>query len=644
VGAAVGERRLGAIMFTDVVGYSAISSLNEGRALKLLEEHRGLLGSVFAKFNGRVVKTMGDGFLVEFASAVEAVNCAVEAQTELAKFNGGRGEGEKVFVRIGIHVGDIVHSGGDVLGDAVNVAARVQPIAEAGGICLTRQVVDQVERKVGYRMVRIGTRELKNIRYPVELYKVEVPQGVSRAEEAVMDQRRVAILPFVNLSPDPNDRYFADGLTEELISTVSRIGELSVISRTSVMRYKDTTVPIGEIGRELGAGTILEGSVRKAGNKVRVTTQLIDAQNDRHLWAQSYDRDLTDVFVIQADIAEKVAEALRVKLLSKEKQALEKKAVKPKAYTLYLKGRFFWNERTKEGVEKAAKYFEDAIKLDPEFSQAYSGLADCYMIREDRAWLSHAEARVANKYAEKAVELDPESAEAHASLGLALHKDWDFAGAGREFKLAIELSPNYANAYHWYWVLLGQEGRHEEALTIEKRAHTLDPYSSIIGQGLGVEYLYLGRYKEALAQFEVVEEIDPAFASVHFWKAWAYDQLGESETALEEAKKAVEGSSAGGVAPKMVLGWLYAKVGQKDQAARMLGEILAESGGYVAPSVVAVIKLGLGEKDDAFELLNRAYREHDGFLMYFSEFPWFAEYRADPRWPEIEKKLGIPRA
>jgi adenylate cyclase len=360
-------------MFTDLVGYSSMTSVDEGRALKLLEDHRNLLQPIFEKYRGTVVKTMGDGFLVEFASAVEAVNCAVQAQDEIRQVN-QRQQNERVLARIGIHVGDVVHSGGDTLGDAVNVAARLQPLASAGGICVTRQVVDQVQGRLHYKLNRLGVRELKNIRHPIELFTVEVPKGPTESEEPTLDPRRIAILPFANLSADPNDKYFADGMTEELISTVSRIGELSVISRTSVMRYRDTMTPIGEIGRELLAGTLLEGSVRKAGNKVRITTQLIDAKNDKHLWSQSYDRDLTDIFAIQGDIADKVAEALKVRLLSSEKAALDKKPTgNPESYTLYLKGRFLWNERTREGVKKAIRYFEEATRLDPNFALAYSG-------------------------------------------------------------------------------------------------------------------------------------------------------------------------------------------------------------------------------------------------------------------------------
>jgi TolB-like protein/tetratricopeptide (TPR) repeat protein len=632
-------------MFTDLVGYSSITSLDEGRALKLLEDHRSLLQPIFEKYQGTVVKTMGDSFLVEFASAVEAVNCAVKAQDEMRRVNERRTQNERVLARIGIHVGDVVHSGGDILGDAVNVAARLQPLASAGGICVTRQVVDQVQGRVHYKMTRLGVRELKNIRHPVELFTVEVRKGLSESEEPALDPRRIAILPFSNLSADPNDKYFADGMTEELISTVSRIGELSVISRTSVMRYKDTILPIGDIGRELSAGTLLEGSVRKAGNKVRITTQLIDAQNDKHLWAQSYDRDMTDIFAIQGDIAEQVAGALKVKLLSKEKEALEQKPTgSPESYSLYLKGRYFWNERTRDSVKKAIRYFEEAVRLDRNFALAYSGLADCYLILEDRGWASHAEAGPLTKgYAEKALELDSDLAEAHASLGLVLDEQWDLTGAEKELKRAIALKPNYATAYHWYSSLLASMGKQEEALEFEKRALELDPYSSTFSQGLAIHLLLMGRAREAIAQFERTVKADPGFDSVHFFKAWAHELVGDFDQAIEDAKKSAETQGNASLG-KMSLAAIYARAGRREQATKLLEEIQTNpSGDYVSPAWVALVKFSLGENDEAFGWLNKAYQEHDGFLHDFREFPWCAEYRTDPRWLEIERKMGLSK-
>ncbi len=641
------ERRLGAIMFTDVVGSSSITSENEDRGLRLLKEHAELLQSVFPKYRGRVVKTMGDGFLVEFASAVEAVNCAVEVQRELERANSTKSPDNRVIIKIGIHVGDVVHSEGDVMGDAVNVAARVQPLAEPGGICVTRQVVDQVERKVDHQMIRIGARDLKNIHYPVELYKVVETSRMSRFEvDQGLDPRRVAILPFANLSPDPNDRYFADGLTEEMISTVSKIRELTVISRTSVMRYRDSVVPISQIGQDLAVGSVLEGSVRKAGNKVRITAQLIEVQGDRHLWSQNYDRDLTDVFAIQGDIAEQVAGVLKVQLLSGERQLIRKKATaNPEAYTLYLKGRYYWNERTEEGVKKALRYFEEAAKVDPEFAMAYSGIADSYNILSDYAWLPPAEAGpLAKANAVRALELDDSLAEAHASLGLTMSAySWDFASAERELRRAIELKPNYAPAYHWYSVLLYQSGRHEEATDEEKQALMLDPYSRIYNMASANDLLTYGKVNEAIEKYDELVNTYPDFGAVLLWKSGAHALLAQFDKAIEAAKKFVEVDN-GSWNSKLNLAWVYATAGNHEEAEKILGEAMAtKEKTYVSSCLIGWAKLVLGQKDEGYRWLQKAYEERDPSLLYFNGFPWTQEFRSDPRWVEIEGKIGFSK-
>ncbi len=639
-----GERRLGAIMFTDVVGYSSVMSSDETRGLRLLGEHSSLLRSVFPKYDGRIVKTTGDGFLVEFASAVEAVECAVAAQKEMARMTEGRKQEERIQIRIGIHVGDIVHKDGDVLGDAVNVAARVQPLAEPGGISITRQVVDQVERKVSYKLVKTGTFDLKNINYPVEVYRVSVqPERSEPSEKAVLDPHRVAILPLTNISGDPNDGYFADGMTEELIATVSRIGELSVISRTSIMKYKGATTSIGEIGAELSAGAVLEGSVRRAGNRVRITVQLIDAQRDKHLWAQSYDRDLTDVFAIQGDIAQKIADALEVQLLSKEKQSLQRThAVNPDAYSLYLKGRFYWNERTEDGVRKALGCFEDAVRIAPDFAMGYSGLADCYLILADYYWISPAEAAPkVREYAMRALGLDASLAEAHASFGLGmLNLFWDFAVAEMEFKRALELRPNYAPALHWYCALLISRRKADESLAMEMRAVEIDPHSRIISMGVGVSLLMQGRAREAIEQFQRVIDLNPDFGVVHIQKSLAHVCLFEYDEATSEAKKAVQLEA--GVFVKAWLAWTYAVSGQRQAAESLLREALLETKGYTSPSLVGSIKMALGQEEEGYSWLRRAVEERDSTIFSFGFVPQERKCMADPRWVEIEAKLGLP--
>ena len=308
------ERRLAAIMFTDIVGYTALTQENESATVQLLDDHRKLLRPIFASHGGREIKTIGDAFLVEFGSALDAVLCAVAVQSAMNDRKLARGAA--LSIRIGIHAGDVIETEGDLIGDAVNIASRIEPLAEPGGVCISRQVHMQVENKVPYDLIKIGPRVLKNVTEPLEVYKVMMPWDKANAvPSAQLDKNRVAVLPFTNMSSDPEEGYFADGMTEELITSLSGVRQLTVIARTSVMGYKGTTKKVREIGSELGVGSLLEGSVRKAGNRVRITAQLIDTATEGHLWAQNYDRQLEDVFAIQSEIAEKVAGELRIRLV-----------------------------------------------------------------------------------------------------------------------------------------------------------------------------------------------------------------------------------------------------------------------------------------------------------------------------------------
>ena len=637
-----GARRLAAIMFTDLVGYSSMTSQDEGRALKQLEDHRSLLQPIFGNYHGTVVKTIGDGFLVEFASAVEAVNCAVKAQDEMRQVNERRSQDERVLVRIGIHVGDVVHSHGDILGDAVNVAARLQPLAAAGGICVTRQVVDQMQGKVNYKMTRLGVRELKNIRHPVELFTVEVPKRLTESEEPALDPRRIAILPFSNLSADPNDRYFADGMTEELISTVSRIGELSVISRTSVMRYKDTIMPIGDIGRELSAGSLLEGSVRKAGNKVRITTQLIDAKNDKHLWAQSYDRDLTDIFAIQGDIAEQVAGALKVKLLSKEKEALEQKPTgSPESYSLYLKGRYFWNERRRESINKAIRYFEEAIARDPRFAQALVGLADCYLVLIDQSLMDLKEGGPkVRSLLDKALEANSRLAEAHASLGNLHVDEWDWSGAEAEFKRAIELNPNYATAHQWYSILLAFTDRQEEGITEVRMALRLDPASAIVNMNLANQLLSIGRFDEAVEQYSRTLALEPKFGLAHVHLGGAYVSTSRFDEGLAEFEKArdILGDAPWSLAFQ---GYTHGIMGDLETAREAIQDLeRTAKTSFVPDALIGTVYFAAGDKEKALSLFEKAFEERSNVLPYIKVLAVFRNIRADPKLGALLQRVG----
>ena len=645
----MGERRLAAIMFTDMVGYTSLGQRNEALSLVLVEEQRKLIRPIIRGNKGREVKTIGDALLVEFASALDAVNCSVEIQTALKEVMRSTPKERRFKMRIGIHLGDVVHQGRDVAGDAVNIASRIEPLSPAGGVCVSSQVYHSVANKVEYEFESLGFPELKNVTDQVEVYRItglgeEVGKFV--ANRGVPTRDRIAVLPFTNISPDKNDDYFADGMTEELISTLSTISGLRVIARTSVMGYKGGQKKIAEISRELSVGTVLEGSVRKAGNKLRITVQLIDCHTSDHLWAESYDRDLSDVFAVQSDISKTVATALKVKLLSTENAMLDKRqSVNPEGYTLYLKGRFYWNERTRENMDKAMKYFEQSVRADPGLAVAYSGLADCYNILADYNWMTPVHAGpLALEYSKKALQIDDGLAEAHASLALTLMNHyWDFATAERELRRAIELKPNYSPAHHWYAVLLFYFRRHEDSYLQEKLALDLDPNSRVINMGFATSVARLGRTDEAIGLFEKLIEQFPNFAAAHAWKSVLHLWRSEYDAAIEEAKKSVEIDKS--AFNQLSLAEILAFAGRKDEAQRILDDVLNEGLDNVPLVTVGEVEFALGRWDEGFRWLEKGLAQREVGLLYFGSTnnPGYEMYRSDPRWKLIDSKIGLPQ-
>jgi TolB-like protein/tetratricopeptide (TPR) repeat protein len=632
-------------MFTDMVGYTALGQTNESLSLALVEEQRKLIRPILLRHDGREVKTMGDAFMVEFPSALDAVRCAYDIQRAVREFNISMPTERRVHLRVGIHVGDVVESQGDISGDAVNVASRIEPFAEDGGVCLTQQVYDHVQNKFELPLTSLGTKTLKNVLEPIQVYGMTMPWEERLAGSSIqLEARRLAVLPFANMSPDPQDEFFADGLTEELIDRLSRAGGLQVIARTSVMSYKKKEKKAAEIGRELRTGSLVEGSVRRAGNKVRVTAQLINATNEAHLWSSSYDRELQDIFAVQTDIAERVAEALEVRLLPTEKTAMEKKPTSSTpAHMFYLKGRYHWNERTPKSAMTAVDYFEKAIKEDPSFALAYVGLADAHAILGDQGVMKPREAgEKTRNLAEKALSLDPTLAEAHASLASVLgYVDWDWQRSEREFLRSIELNPAYPTARQWYGKMLSFQGRYDEAVGQHWKALQLDPFSLIININYAEALVAAGRYSEGIAHAKKGVALDPNFAIGHFEFGVFYVGGREFEEAEAEFRRTLE------IVPELtaaiaLLGFTQCLEGRQEDGSRALSELKdMASRRYVDPAKIGLVEFGLGLEDDAFRHFEEAYHDKSSWLLYFKVFPAFQALNTNPRFRGILARMGL---
>jgi adenylate cyclase len=634
-------------MFTDIVGYTALSRQNETLALELLQWHCDLLRPIFKKHGGREVKSIGDGFLVEFVSALEAVRCALEIQQSLHLENSVRPMEKRILLRIGIHVGDVIHSQGDVYGDAVNIASRIEPVAEPGGICITNQVHEDVRNKLGFSTINVGTHELKNVDLPVEIYKIVLPWTPTPTKiQDIPQSKRIAVLPIANISPAEAHDYFADGLTEELIATLSMIPNLRVIARTSVAKYKSGNKGISEIGQELKVGVVLEGSVRKSDSRLRAIFELIDTSTEEHLWTHSYDSDIKDIFEIQRHLAHKVAEALKMELLSPDKAKLSKPAPThdTEAYNLYLKGRFHMNRGLEEGFSKAQDYFEQAITRDPSYALPYVGVAEAQIESSFFDELSVTEAYPkAKEFVGRALQLDESLAEAHASLARILFLfEKKFSEAEREYRRALELNPNLAEVHSSYSRFLLFTGRSGEAIKESKHAVELDPLSASAYDASGTIYLYSHQYDEAIREFMNALEVDPEDSIAHSHLGLSFANKGMFKEAESWAEKAVALTAFGKHLTKTDLIYVYARAGKTNEAKNILEDLKEEfktrHGSCVAMARGCSI---LGETDDALEWLGKALQEKSAHILSIGVDFCYDNLRPDPRFQEILKKIGL---
>jgi len=671
-------RELAAIMFSDVAGYTAIMGRDEQEALRALDAHRELLRSLLPKFNGRMAGEIGDGTLTAFHSAIDAVNCAREVQASLQ-------DQPELKVRIGIHLGDVVFSNNTVLGDGVNVASRIHALAPPGGICVSAHIYDEIRNKPGTRFKNLGEQRLKNVSRPIRVYQVVAtdlvappatggrhrnaliagagavilaglivalvrsrspapasPQVPSVAKHAISS---IAVLPLDNFSGDPNQEYFADGLTDELTTDLASISALRVISRGSVMRYKGAQrPPTPEIAKLLNVDAVVEGSVMRLGNKVRVTAQLIDAPADRHLWAKSYERDSRDVLAMQDEVALAIAHEVNAELTPGEQARFaNSRTVNPEAHDAYLKGRYYLSSPTEERVRKALEQFAQAIKADPNFAPAYTGIADAYVWGEDWYFPANEVMPKAKAAAEKALQLDDSLAEAHTSLAEVKYlNDFDWAEGEREFRRAITLNPNYSFGHDQYGFYLALRGRLDDAVAQSKFATELDPLSPEILIGMAVSLTWQTKYAEAKEQERKALELDPNSFFAEFFLGWTDLEAGNLKEAISELDQARGMDSPPFVAG--FLGYAYAAAGNRAKAQAIMAELnQMSSRRFVSPFCTAVISLGLGDKARALDGLEKAYDARSQWIPLLKMDRIYDPLRSEPRFIELLKKVGLDK-
>jgi serine/threonine protein kinase/Tfp pilus assembly protein PilF len=455
--------------------------------------------------------------------------------------------------------------------------------------------------------------------------------------------KSIAVLPFTNMSGNAEDEYFSDGVTEDILTQLSKISDLNVISRTSVMQYKGTKKTIREIGKELNVGVILEGSIRRAGDQVRIVAQLIDATNDRHIWAETYDKEFKQIFAVQSEVAQKIAGALQAKLSSSEKERIEiRPTSNTEAYTDYLKGRHHWNKRRADDLRMALDYFNKAVEKDPSYATAYVALAETYALLPEYAGAADSEmfAR-AEEAATKALALDPSMGEAHAVFGLLYVNRWDYAGGEAEFRKALELSPGIPSTHQWYSLCLTFQGKLQEGLAEMSRAHDLDPLSLVINADIAFDLIFLKDYDRAIDQFKKTLELDQNFGPAVAGIGEAYVLKGLYAEAVEASKRAsaLMGNDPFGLS---FIGYTYARCGKRDSASAILDKLLKMI--TIRPHIacfVAVVYNGLGEKEKAFEWLEKGCQGHDIYMRGLRVDPSWDEYRSDPRFVSILKRVGL---
>jgi len=650
------HRQLAAIMFTDIEGYTATMQQSEQKAIVLRDRHREILQNEHKQFNGRIIQYYGDGTLSIFQSAVEAVQCAIAMQQAFS-------HQPQVPVRMGLHIGDIAFDDEQVFGDGVNLASRVESLSVAGSVLISDKVNDEINNHPELKTVSVGGYQFKNINRVVEVFaldhdglmkplpdslkgKTEEKKAHASGTAKKILAKSIAVLPFVNISNDPEQEYFSAGIAEEILNSLSTLKDLKVAGRTSSFQFNRKNIGLREIGEKLGVSSVLEGSVRKQGNRLRIMVQLVNVDDGFHLWSEKYDRNTDDIFAIQDEVALAVTEKLKVTLLENDRASISRNYTQnTEAYELYLKGRFYLNRRG-ASIMTGIHCFQMAIDLDPDFALAYTGFADANLMAGFYGLVPPRQvAHKAKLSAETALKLDPSLCEPYCSLGF-YHTifEWNWEEAEKNLLKSIEINPAYAQAHYWYglnflaWVKKDFNNAEKQG----RIALELEPFSTICIGVYGAILLSSGKFKESLAACITGIELDANSFICHLYKGWAYLGLKQYEEAVQTFTHLMKISNKHHFSLNGLI-MTYCMVGNIDEARLLLDELKESSAKeYIGCTLTALSTAFLGELDKAFDYLENAYNDREPVLLTLYQLPVPETLKTDPRFQQLLEKIGVP--
>jgi adenylate cyclase len=637
------SRQLAAIMFTDITGYTALMQENESEAAAIRQRHREVFQKEHENFNGEVLQYYGDGTLSIFKSALEAVECAISMQQQ---FN----TGQPVPLRIGIHLGDIVYDNNDIYGDGVNIASRIESLGIPGTILISDKLNFAVKNHNSVSTKSLGYFEFRNIKEPVEVYCI-INQGIKIPERSALKgkmkerKKSVAVLPFINMSADPENEYFSDGIAEEILNALVRVEGLQVTARTSSFFFKGKNIDVREIGSQLGVAHVLEGSVRKSGNRVRITAQLVSCIDGYHLLSETYDRTLEDIFAVQDEIALKITNRLR-ELLGEEQheqQLVKVPTMNMEAYETYLRGIYYFNQWEEEAMGKAIPFFEKAIEMQDDFALPHAQLGLCYVFQAFGRKMTWETARnKAMLHIDRTRQLGLETPEAYFALFIfyTFHQ-WNWAAAVEITKKGLELFPNYASLYHALSTLYYIKGDQTAKIEAHKKGLELDPLSNEMNFFMGVAYVWTLAYEKAIPYFNKVLDVVPNHRAAREYKGWIEALQGKYSDALVIFEK-LQPAAGYRLHRTTCIGWVYFKQGKKEQAEVCLEELInleeKQSVGFTYD--LAILYTCAGDFDKAFHYLEKAIQNKVGDSMMCRSDMLLAPLKNDPRFKDMEALVG----